>query len=339
MTTSVAPLAGELAVAVVSAAGLVNVEGAALVRLAVLVELETGSAEPVDAPVPSAVVGLVEPVVVGLVAPAEAETGLPEFAVEAAVLGEVTASPPESVVLVDPVGMVLVTPFVVAVELSAVVEPAAGLELTALAVSVKLVTAELEEDVAGSFEVAAVTLGVVVLAESVAGVVVETVELDALGSDVPVELVTVEVVALAEPVALVGLTISVPPVEPEATVEFAIVLAAPAVELVVPVASVAAVLLVPVELFTESAALVEPVIELALLVELPSAVLDDPVEFVEPAVELAVLAVPALVVLAVSAEPDAAAVAPYRPGSCPSGAETVPCATATAFGSFEYARM
>ena len=35
----------------------------------------------------------------------------------------------------------------------------------------------------------------------------------------------------------------------------------------------------------------------------------------------------------------AAACAPYRPGSCPSGDETVPWVTATAFGSFEYARI
>ncbi|GJE15076.1 hypothetical protein FOHLNKBM_6154 [Methylobacterium longum] len=293
---SVGLVVEELAVAVASAAGLVDVESGVLVRLAVLVEPEVGSGERVEAPVPS--------VVVGLAAPAEAGTELLEFAVEPVSFGEVTASPPEPLVLVDPVETVLVIPFVVAVELSAVVEPAAGLELTALAVSVELAAlVELEEDVTGLFEVAAATLGVVVLAEAAVGMVAETVELDAVGSDVPVEFVTVELVAL---------------VEPEATVEFAIVLAAPAVELVVPVASVAAAFPVPVELVTE------------------------PVGFVVPAVGLVVLAVPTPVVLAVpavSAEPDAAAVAPYMPGSLPSGAETVSWATVGLEPSFEYARM
>jgi hypothetical protein len=54
-----------------------------------------------------------------------------------------------------------------------------------------------------------------------------------------------------------------------------------------------------------------------------------PVVLVDPELE------PTVAPAALGADLAVAVVAPYRPGSLPSGAETVPCVTETAFGSFE----
>jgi len=231
---------------------------------------------------------------------------------------------------VEPLPVVLAEPAVVAGTIS--------VELMGFAAaSVELVVEELAVAVASAGELVDVESGVLVrlavLVEPEVGSgerVEAPVPSVVVGLAAPAEVGTellefaVELSAVVEPAA--GLELTAPAVsvelvalvEPEATVEFAIALAALAVELVVPVASGAAAFPVPVELVTE------------------------PVGFVVPAVGLVVLAVPTPVVLAVPvvpAEPDAAAVAPYMPGSFPSGAETVSWATVGLEPSFEYARM
>lgn len=85
----------------------------------------------------------------------------------------------------------------------------------------------------------------------------------------------------------------------------------------------------------EFGAVVEPVfVPLELVVPVAA-----PVVFVEPVVELLVLVDPVLepvVALgALDGDLAVAVVAPDRPGSFPSGAETAPCATAEEFGSLE----
>lgn len=84
----------------------------------------------------------------------------------------------------------------------------------------------------------------------------------------------------------------------------------------------------------EFGAVVEPVV-VPLELVVPAAA---PVVLVEP-VELLVLVDPVLepvvVPVALGAGLAVAAVAPYRPGSFPSGAETAPWATAEEFGSLE----
>jgi hypothetical protein len=148
----------------------------------------------------------------------------------------------------------------------------------------------------------------------------------------------------AEPVVVFAVP-TVEPVEPEVGLVVPVVAAGD--ELDVLVAPVAFVTL-PVEPVTLAVvpdvsveplvvawlALVVPVVlvELAALVALVGVGADAVADVVVP-IELLVEGWAALV------GPVDAAVAPYRPGSCPSGAETALCPTATAFGSLEYARI
>ena len=90
-----------------------------------------------------------------------------------------------------------------------------------------------------------------------------------------------------------------------------------------------------VDLVVELEVPVEPT-DVPLVVAVPAAA---PVGVVEPVVALVVPVDPelafAVAAVALVVELVVAAVAPYRPGSFPSGAETAPCVTAEAFGLLE----